>query len=127
MLKKSIFSPITKFKRGRNFMMIDKIKSVSQTSVTNKVNSTKSLGNSLNQDSIRISKEAIEKSSELQLEADVKAITHKTLSLPEEENRKQRLQEIKQKLANGFYDNPSPEMLSATADQLLVHFFYPNL
>lgn len=126
MLKNKTFSPISKFKRGRNFMMIDKIKSISQTTVTNKVNSPKSQDYSLNQDSIRISKEAIEKTSELQLEADIKAITYKTLSLPDEANRNERLQEIKQKLAMGFYDNPTPEMLSATADQLLVHFFYPN-
>ncbi len=107
-------------------MMIDKIKSISQASSTNKVNLSKQIDNSLTKDSIYISREAIEKSSELQLEADVKAITHKALSLPEESNRTQRLLEIKEKLASGYYDNLTPEILSATADQLLVNFFYQN-
>ncbi|MCX7998607.1 MAG: hypothetical protein N3A69_06595 [Leptospiraceae bacterium] len=107
-------------------MMIDKIKSLNSASSVNKTNSIKQTEELNTKDSIRISREAIEKASEVQLEADIQNITKITLSLPEETARRERLKEIKEKVALGYYDNPTPEMLSATADQLLANFFYPN-
>jgi anti-sigma28 factor (negative regulator of flagellin synthesis) len=124
LLKRGILSPIIKFKRGRVIsMLIDKIKGLGQSLDTKRTSQLKSITSRTENDKIQISEEAKQKATELKLEADIKSIAEKAISLPTDSARTAKLKEIKEKLARGEYDNPTSEMLSGAADQILLNLY----
>lgn len=104
-------------------MIINKVKSLTQGLETKKTSALKNTEGQVQNDKVYISQEAKSKVDSLKLQADVQEITKKTLSLSTDFDRSLKLKEIKEKLSRGEYDNPSLEMLNATADQLLMTLF----
>ncbi|MCB1177586.1 MAG: flagellar biosynthesis anti-sigma factor FlgM [Leptospiraceae bacterium] len=104
-------------------MLIDKINRFGQNLDTKKTSQSKSSNAKLAKDNIEISDVARQKAEEAKFNADVESITKQTLSLPVDKARQAKINEIKEKLANGYYDNPSAEMLNAAADRFLSDIF----
>jgi hypothetical protein len=98
--------------------MIDKIKGLGSNFESKKVNSTQKTTSKVGSDNIEISEAAKLKSSELKFQAEVKSIAIQVLA-SESLTGPAKIQEIRDKLKSGFYDNLSEEVLHATADRLL--------
>lgn len=70
-------------------------------------------------DNIQISDAARKRAEEVKLQADVEFYTKLTVSQPEKDDKIQKLNGIKDKIKQGFYDNPSPEVLEKVANNLV--------
>lgn len=86
----------------------------SQKTVTHKKNL-----NFAASDNIQISDAARKKAEEVRLQADVELYTRLTVSQRDSVEKLQKLNDIKEKLTQGFYDNPSPEVLGKVAQNLV--------
>ncbi|MEM7182508.1 MAG: flagellar biosynthesis anti-sigma factor FlgM [Spirochaetota bacterium] len=100
-------------------MTIEKINKLglgyeSQKTVTHKKNI-----NFATTDNIQISEAARKRAEEVKLQADVEFYTKLTVSQPEREEKVHKLTSVKEKLKQGFYDNPSPEVLEKVAHNLV--------
>ncbi len=94
-------------------MLIDKIKGIGSVLNSNKSAPIKSSNSVHSNDNIEISKDAI-------LKAELSNL--KTLALSSESINFSKLEEIKSKLQNGFYDNLSEDVLKKTADKMVNPF-----
>jgi anti-sigma28 factor (negative regulator of flagellin synthesis) len=95
-------------------MLIDKIKNIGSIFNNGKSSSVKS-------SSPIVSKDNVEISTDAKVKAEIKTLTSQILSNTDSLNAN-RISEIKEKLANGFYNQPSSEVLTKTAEQLLEQF-----
>ncbi|HMV43059.1 MAG TPA: flagellar biosynthesis anti-sigma factor FlgM [Leptospiraceae bacterium] len=95
-------------------MFIDKIKNIGSAFEPKKSASVKKSSEILPSDNVQISDAA-------KLKADIKAITTHTLSLPNSLDI-DKINDIKAKLANGYYDNPNAELIEKTADKIADSF-----
>ncbi|MCB1155970.1 MAG: flagellar biosynthesis anti-sigma factor FlgM [Leptospiraceae bacterium] len=74
-------------------------------------------------DNIQISEAARERAEEVKLQNEIEFFTKITVSRPEDSDRVQKLKEVKEKLKNGYYDNPGPEMIDRVAEKMVGVFF----
>jgi hypothetical protein len=94
-------------------MLIDKIKGISSILNSNKSAPIKSSNSFQTNDNIEISKDAI-------LKAEISNLTN--FALNSESLNSSKLEDIKTKLKNGFYDNLNEDVLKKTADKLVNPF-----
>ncbi|TGN20134.1 flagellar biosynthesis anti-sigma factor FlgM [Leptospira idonii] len=73
-------------------------------------------------DTISISDAAKKIASEAKLQSEVKQIAKQIVSAPPEEDRTEKLKNVKERLKNGDYDNLSNEMLDKISDQIASTF-----
>lgn len=95
-------------------MFIDKIKNIGSAFEPKKSASVKKSSEILPSDNVQISEAA-------KLKADIKSITMHTLSLPNTLDV-DKINDIKAKLASGYYDNLSSELLDKTAEKIADSF-----
>ncbi|MBK8393912.1 MAG: flagellar biosynthesis anti-sigma factor FlgM [Leptospiraceae bacterium] len=95
-------------------MLIDKIKNIGSAFEPKKSAPVKKSSEILSNDNVQISDTA-------KLKADIKSITTNTLALPNSMDA-EKLNDIKSKLASGYYDNLSSEILDKTADKVADSF-----
>lgn len=74
-------------------------------------------------DNIQISEAARMRAQEVKLQAEVEFYTKLTVTQPERADKIQKLDGIKEKIQQGFYDNPSPEVLEKVANNLVNVLF----
>jgi len=103
-------------------MTIEKINNLSHSFESKKTATIRKNNISIPTDNIQISDVARKKAEEIKLQEDVKFFTNFTINRPEDSQKIQRLAEIKLKMKNGDYDNPSAEMLDKIADRLTSIF-----
>jgi anti-sigma28 factor (negative regulator of flagellin synthesis) len=108
-------------------MSIERINNLNNQYNVGKTATTKKNSYTASNDNIQISDVAKEKAKEIKLQADIKFFTKMTVSSPTDSSRAERLNEIKAKLADGVYDNPSKEVLEKVAGNLLDAFFTANI
>ena len=102
------------YKREVANMFIDKIKNIGSAFEPKKSAPVKKSSELLSNDNVQISDTA-------KLKADIKSITSHALSLPSSMDV-EKLNDIKSKLASGFYDNLSPEIIEKAADKIADSF-----
>lgn len=95
-------------------MLIDKIKNIGSAVEVKKSVPIKKNQEILSNDNIQISETA-------KFKADIKAITAHALSLPNSMDV-DKLNEIKSKLANGYYDNLGSDVVDNIADKIADSF-----
>jgi len=104
-------------------MNIDKIGRISGSGYEpKKTTSSVKPETSLGSDSVTISDTARQLSLQAKLSQEVSAITRQILSEPENQERADRIKEIKTKLKNGEYENLSPEVLDAISERITEVF-----
>ena len=74
-------------------------------------------------DTVQISESAKKKIYEVQLRSEAKKIAADIVASPTSPSRQHKINEIKEKLGSGFYDNLSMEVLNKTADEIINSFF----
>lgn len=95
-------------------MFVDKIKNIGSAFEPKKSAPIKKSSELLANDNVHISETA-------KLKADIKSITAHAISLPNSMDL-DKLNDIKSKLANGFYDNLGSEIIEKTADKIADSF-----
>ncbi|MBP9161767.1 MAG: flagellar biosynthesis anti-sigma factor FlgM [Leptospiraceae bacterium] len=95
-------------------MFIDKVKNIGSAFEPKKSAPVKKSSELLSNDNVHISDAA-------KLKADIKAITSHTLSLQSSMDVS-RLNDIKSKLADGYYDNLGAEVIEKTAEKIADSF-----
>jgi len=104
-------------------MAIERINNIGYGFDTQKPAALRKQVNQSAADNIQISDLARERAEEVKLQNDVKLFTQITVSRPEDTDRIQKLNDVKAKLKNGYYDNPTPEMIDKVADKMVAVFF----
>ncbi len=95
-------------------MFIDKVKNIGSAFEPKKSAPVKKSSELLSNDNVQISDTA-------KLKADIKSITAHAISLPASMDI-EKLNDIKSKLASGYYDNIGSEVIERTAEKIAESF-----